>query len=69
MGSEVVLNKGVMNMNTDRQIKLLVRSLLVMASFWMVVGNIRGKPELFAASVLFLSANVLSLVYNEIKKK
>jgi hypothetical protein len=56
-------------MNTDRQIKLLVRSLLVMASFWMVVGNIHGKPELFAASVLFLSANVLSLVYNEIKRK
>jgi len=34
-----------MNMNTDRQIKLLVRSLLVMASFWMVVGNMTKPPS------------------------
>jgi 4-hydroxybenzoate polyprenyltransferase len=69
MDEEILFTTGDKIMNTDRQIKLLVRSLLVMASFWMVVGNMHSKNELFVASVLFLSANVLSLVYNEIKRK
>ena len=48
--------------------KLFIRVLLVLASGSMIVGNWNNGVAAMSASCLFLTANVLALVYNEVKK-
>lgn len=47
--------------------KLTIRIVLVLASLCMVIGNWKHGFFPLSASFLFLSANVASLVYNELK--
>jgi hypothetical protein len=54
-------------MKADYWIKFFVRILLVTASGCMVLGNLHRSGELLTASILFLSANVISFVWNEAK--
>jgi hypothetical protein len=49
--------------------KLFIRILLVIASLCMVIGNWNGSLMAYAASGLFLTANIASLIYNELRRK
>ena len=49
--------------------KRIIRITLCLASTCMIMGNLHNNPWAICASVLFLSANVLALGYNEYKGK
>lgn len=49
--------------------KTVIRFMLVTASFFMIVGNLDGKWQALTASILFFSANLMALIYNQIKRK
>lgn len=49
--------------------KILVRVLLVIASLSMTRANWHGSRSALLASVLFVVANMISLVYNELRGK
>jgi hypothetical protein len=57
----------IMDLRVQATMKLIIRILLVLASLAMVIANWHNGFFALIASILFLVANVSSLIYNELK--
>lgn len=51
------------------EMKFTIRVMLILASLCMVLANVKMGMFALAASLLFLLANLSSLVYNIVRKK